>query len=376
MEEETNELYTTLITAPISGTVVKRNVVEGQYVKEGENLLEMADLGVMWFRFEVYEQDLPMISLGQMVEVTSPALGNKTVRGPITFIEPTVNEATRSARVRVELKNPLVGEGERARRALYNGLYADGRIEIQSEPVLAVPETAVIHPGDQPRVYVDNGGGAYEMRMVELGRKGDGFWEIRKGVEEGESVVISGNLMIDSQAQINRTGSGHSHGAAESSVSGEHEHAGADHEASGSGRIAHAQAFIQYISEISAALAADDLERYNQLVEQRASPEIAKLRDGLAEDGASTAALNQLPNFPLAPAKTLAAARQQFAPFSAASVKLVQEWRRRHPEIAAKTYVCPMYPKMGEKAFWVQAEGPLRNPFYGSEMLECGQEIK
>src|SRR5688500_9154972 len=156
--------FTTQIVAPISGTVVKREVFEGQYVKEGDRLFELIDLSHLWFVFEVYEQDLPAISLGQTVTVTAPALPGRTFAGPITFIEPTINEVTRSARVRVELENPVID----GKRALYNGLYASGRIESRSEPVLTVSRSAVIEPGDNARVYVDHGNGGYEQRIVQL----------------------------------------------------------------------------------------------------------------------------------------------------------------------------------------------------------------
>ena len=114
--------FTTQIIAPISGTVVKREVFEGQYVKEGDRLFELIDLSRLWFVFDVYEQDLSAVSLGQNVSVTVAALPGRAFTGPITFIEPTINEATRSARVRVELENPVID----GKRALYNGLYASG----------------------------------------------------------------------------------------------------------------------------------------------------------------------------------------------------------------------------------------------------------
>jgi Cu(I)/Ag(I) efflux system membrane fusion protein len=206
---------TTQIVAPIGGTVVARAVVEGQYVKEGEKLFEIADLSQMWFRFDVYEQDLPSIQLGQVVRVTSPALGDKVFEGPITFIDPNINEMSRSARVRVELQNPVFQENGRERRVLYNGLYANGSIGLRTQPVLAVDRNAVLDPGDQPRVYVDKGAGAYEMRPVTLGAHGERFVEIREGLSPGEQVVTAGNLLLDSQAQINQAGKPHEPSAAQ-----------------------------------------------------------------------------------------------------------------------------------------------------------------
>lgn len=215
---------TTRIRAPISGTVVTRSVYEGQYVKEGDKLFEIADLSKVWFKFDIYEQDLSWIARGLPVEVTSMALGTNVFTGQISFIDPNINDAARSARVRVELENPLLGEGERARRLLYNGLYAEGRIKINAGEGLAVPRTAVIDPGDFPRVYIDSGGGAYELRRVKIGRRGEDYWEVLEGVDEDELVVTSGTLLLDSQAQMNQGVSSASEPAVEDGKHGHEAH--------------------------------------------------------------------------------------------------------------------------------------------------------
>ncbi len=160
------------ILAPMTGTVVARNVYEGQYVKEGDVLFEIADFDTMWFQFEAYERDLTWLRVGQRVEVTTPALPNETVTAPITFIDPNLNDMTRSARVRVELTNPVVEvDGRKARRWLHK-MYADGVVMIEAPAALTVPRTAVLSAG-QPLVYVEVGPGAYEPRTVKLGRRGD-----------------------------------------------------------------------------------------------------------------------------------------------------------------------------------------------------------
>jgi membrane fusion protein, copper/silver efflux system len=359
---------TTQVVAPIGGTVVTRAVVEGQYVKEGDKLFEIADLSHMWFRFDVYEQDLPSIHFGQIVHVTSPALGDKALDGPITFIDPNINEASRSARVRVELENPVVAENGRQRRPLYNGLYANGSITLRiSEPVLSVSRGAVIDPGDQPRVYVDKGGGAYEHRPVVLGERGERFVEIRQGLSPGERVVTAGNLLLDSQAQINQTGSAPqpvhpTETEGTSSLSDEQNKAAAD--------------LFALVSKIAEALAADNPEGFNQQL--GGIPEQAtKLETGFATIPQLTelaAAVANTAN--LKPAQNLESARTQFLPFSMAVAEFTRALRKNGGNVAVKVYKCPMYPEAGKTAYWIQAQGPLRNPFFGSEMLDCGQEVK
>ena len=182
------------ILAPIAGTVVKRYVYEGQYVQEGEKLFEIADFSTMWFQFVAYEQDLPFLELGQKVTVRTTALPDKIFQAEIKFINPNMDNATRSARVRVEIANP--------KRELRHKLYAEGTVELDAPDVLAVPRTAVLWPGNDPRVYVEQQPGAYQQRRVILGRPGDDFWEVLEGLKEGERVVTSGNMLVDGQAQL------------------------------------------------------------------------------------------------------------------------------------------------------------------------------
>lgn len=198
---ETNHL--TEILAPMSGTVVMREIYEGQFVKEGDKLFELADFFTMWFQFDLYERDFAWVRVGQEVEITVPSVPGKTFTAAITFIDPNLNDLTRSARVRVELQNPLITVQGRSRRELLHKTYAEAVVRLDTPEVLALPRSAVLHTGDRAVVYVDKGGGAYEQRRVKLGRAGDEHWEILDGVKEGERIVTTGNLLMDGQAQLN-----------------------------------------------------------------------------------------------------------------------------------------------------------------------------
>jgi Cu(I)/Ag(I) efflux system membrane fusion protein len=145
------------------------------------------------------------------VRVTAPALPGQVFAGRVSFINPTVDPMTRSAIVRVELENPLVDVDGQKRRLLSHKLYADASFEVETVPILAVERSAVLNPGGKPIVYVDLKGGAYEQRSLKLGRRGDDAWEVLEGLEEGDKVVVAGNLLIDSQAQLNHSVQGHMH---------------------------------------------------------------------------------------------------------------------------------------------------------------------
>ena len=197
--------WLTEILAPMSGVVVARHVYEGQYVKEGDKLFEIGDFSTMWFKFDAYERDLPWLRVGQEVEVSTPAVPGKVYLAKITFIDPNLNEQTRSAKVRVDIPNPIIERDGRTHRELFRRLYAEAVVKVDLPEVLTVPRSAVLAPGTQPVVYVDKGRGTYEQRRVHLGRAGDDSWEVLEGVSEGERIVTAGNLLIDAQAQLNQS---------------------------------------------------------------------------------------------------------------------------------------------------------------------------
>lgn len=370
---------TTMITAPMSGTVITRSAVAGQYVKEGDKLFEIADLSTMWFRFEVYERDLPLIQVGETIRVTAPALGSRMFEGVIAFIEPSIQEQTRSARVRVELQNPILEENGKSRRSLYNGLYAEGSIMFKTEPVLAVRRGVVLQPGDGARVYIDQGAGAYEHRPVKIGRQGDEFIEVLEGLSEGDRVVSSGNLLLDSEAQILRASSpaAPAHPRDAHSVPVQN---GALESIPAVSKLSQDQAaavkgYLLFISALNEHLAADHLDRYNEVL-PRHDEAASQLAAHFPADSAAGPQVMEM----IAEGKKhkrapdLASARSQHQSFSKATMEFFRTVKSGG--IDAVIYKCPMYPKLGQNAFWVQAAGPLRNPFFGSEMLECGVEVK
>jgi Cu(I)/Ag(I) efflux system membrane fusion protein len=194
------------LLSPIAGTVIERNVSEGQYVSQGTRLFTIVDLSVLWFLFDVYEQDLYWLQCGQEVSFRVPSAPGRVFSGPIKFMEPFVNDTTRSAKVRVDVDNPVATPGSDNQRALRPQQYAEGWAQVVKSNLLVVPSTAILYPGHQAYAYVDQGNGAYQMRPVTLGRRGDQHWEVLSGLEEGEDVVIAGNVLMDAQAQFKKSG--------------------------------------------------------------------------------------------------------------------------------------------------------------------------
>jgi membrane fusion protein, copper/silver efflux system len=375
------------ILSPINGTVIERSVYDGQYVTEGEKLFTIADLSSLWFQFDVYERELAWIALGQKVELVTPAVPDKVYVGPIIFIDPVVSEPTRSAKVRVEVANPLITRGNHKQREMFSQSYAEGRVQADVPDVLTVAKSAILMPGPKAFAYIDRGGGNYEARQVRVARQGDEFWEVRDGLDEGDRVVTTGSLLVDSQAQFSQTTRGEDIPESSTKAPAEEHHDMAS-TPSAPDMAAHTdtkamltesqtkalQAFFTTVDAMSQALAADNLSDYQKAAAKLPTvlpPLAVEIKEGHAwrwlVDRLNGAA-------PQAAAADLAKAREGYVPFSAVVVDLAKQARQQaEPFRLLKIYHCPMAPKPG---LWLQLKGPLRNPFFGAEMLTCGSEVK
>lgn len=184
------------VRAPIDGFVLEKRVVEGQRVMAGEPLYRLADLALVWVHAEVYEQELPFVRLGQEAVVSLSYLPDRKFRGRVTFVYPTVNPETRTARVRMEFHNPGY--------FLKPGMFAS--VELVSElskSALLVPDMAVLRSGERDTVFVSEEGGKFSPREVRLGLRGENdMLQVLGGVEEGERIVVSGQFLLDSESQL------------------------------------------------------------------------------------------------------------------------------------------------------------------------------
>ena len=192
---------TLTMIAPASGVIVKDPPVAGMRFMPGEPLFRIADLSRVWLIADVFEQDLSLVRIGTRANLTVGAVADKSFPGQVTFIYPTLNSETRTARVRIELANP---QGQ-----LKPGMY--GTVLIDAGPkreVLTVPDSAVIDSGTRQVMLVALGEGRFEPRDVKLGSRGEGFVEVLSGVKEGESVVTRANFLIDSESNLKAALSG------------------------------------------------------------------------------------------------------------------------------------------------------------------------
>jgi Cu(I)/Ag(I) efflux system membrane fusion protein len=182
--------------APVTGVVMKKNVVEGQMAKAGEELYLLADLSTIWVIADVAEQDVGLVKLGAPAKLRFRAYPGKSFEGKVSFILHEMDTATRTAKVRIEVKNPD--------HRIKHEMFADVEIDAGAgeAPRLSVPVSAVIDSGSRQVMLVDKGDGRFEPRAVKLGVRGDGFVEILQGVSQGENVVVSANFLIDAESNL------------------------------------------------------------------------------------------------------------------------------------------------------------------------------
>jgi Cu(I)/Ag(I) efflux system membrane fusion protein len=193
--ERTGRVNRTLdLHADISGYVVQKNVVHGMRVMPQDTLFDIADLSRLWVLADVYESDLPAVHVGMAGEVTVPYLPGRAWRGAVTYVAPTVEPATRTVKVRLEIDNSA--------RDLKPEMYADVVLRPSLGSGLTVPESAIIDTGDRRIVFVDRGEGRFEPREIQVGPKVDGGVHVLGGLDDGERVVISANFLIDSESSL------------------------------------------------------------------------------------------------------------------------------------------------------------------------------
>lgn len=183
------------LMAPRSGVVLERMAIDGMMAEAGQTLFRIADVSNLWVMADVPEYELSSVRVGDKAAVRIRSLPGKVFEGKVGLIYPEIQGQTRTARVRIELPNP---EG-----LLLANMYAEVEIATGgTDPVVTVPDSAVLDTGDRQVVIVDRGEGSFEPRDVRIGARGEGMAEIMEGVAEGEKVVVSANFLIDAESNL------------------------------------------------------------------------------------------------------------------------------------------------------------------------------
>jgi len=182
------------VYAPISGYVTGRTAYHGMKVTSADTLFDILDLSAVWVLADVYEYELPRLATGQKATMTLSYWPSRSWNGVVTYVYPSVDEKTRTVKVRAEFDNP---KGE-----LKPEMFADVVLHARPRTVLQVPDDAVLESGTRNIVFVAVSEGTLTPREVALGDRGNGMVEVKSGLAEGDVVVTGANFLVDSESRL------------------------------------------------------------------------------------------------------------------------------------------------------------------------------
>ena len=220
--EDTGEVTKTMtFVAPFAGIVLQKDVFEGQRVTAGMRLYRLADLSELWVEGDVFEQDLQFVRVGSQAHIEVTAYPGEHLMGLVSFVYPTIDERSRTNRVRVTVPNTDL----RLKPGMYSTIYFD--VEVGRD-VVTVPAEAVIVTGERNLVFVRDSSGMLLSREVVLGARAQGRVQVLDGLEVGETIVASANFLVDAESRI--AGGGESMPGMGQDSAGQSETAGREHD--------------------------------------------------------------------------------------------------------------------------------------------------
>ena len=367
---------TFVFRAPSDGMIVEKMAVAGEMTKPGEKIYRIADLSSVWVLAQVFEQDIAFVRMGQEATVRVTYGPERQFTGTVESLLPQVAEDTRTATARIVLPNP---DGY-----LRPGMFVDVRFAARlSDSAVLVPDLAVLRSGEHNTVFLTRSDGSFEPREVKLGERSQGnLYQVLSGLSVGDRIVTSGQFMLDSESQLRDAiqkmlKAPESGGSSVKFVQVEGTNGVSPPPTVGMDEVSAlpdaARALLSELAfatvDAAEALAADDLAAYNKAV--------PKMRQTLSAfvEGSPQAATGPVAKFrdSLSARTDLKAARLDFAYFSTAVTDLAHE-NRLNQTTGLHIFQCPMAPGI-RTGRWLSRSPQLKNPFYGSAMLECGDEI-
>jgi Cu(I)/Ag(I) efflux system membrane fusion protein len=194
IEQKRESGSTVVFNSPIHGTVLSKEVQEGEYVDEGIVLYQLADLSRVWAYLDTYESDISSMRVGQAVTITADAYPGRTFPGRVAFIDAVIDPQTRTVRVRAELDN--------RDQLLKPQMYVRASTRMDMGMAIVVPRSAVLITGNRSVVWVEVGENRFEPRAVDVGMSDDASIEIISGLADGEMVAVSGGFLLDSESVL------------------------------------------------------------------------------------------------------------------------------------------------------------------------------
>ena len=187
-------MRTVTLTAPASGFVIDKKVVEGQSIQAGEDLYTIADLSDVWVEAQLREEDAGRVGIGATAALQFTSYPGRPFTGRVTYIDPMLGEQARTVKARITLPN---SDGR-----IKPGMYATVILNSSTHSALTVPRSAVVQTGERALVFVDLGNGRLNAQTIRLGRTGGDYVEVLSGLAAGQRVVTSAQFLIDSESNL------------------------------------------------------------------------------------------------------------------------------------------------------------------------------
>jgi Cu(I)/Ag(I) efflux system membrane fusion protein len=373
------------VYATVSGTVSEKLVEEGDYIKQGQPLLKIANLKTVWANFDVYENQIDLFKKGQEISVTTNAYANKEFKANVDFIDPVLDTKTRTVKLRAVLNNK--------QDVFKPGMFVEGKVKgmtSSNEHVLTIPSTAVLWTGERSVVYIktDPTQPVFEMRIITLGNQIGDNYEVLEGLSIDDEIVTNGTFTVDGAAQLqgkksmmNKKGgkvmTGHEgHLGMEKNPSAKNENHSNMNE-----RIKVSKDFQNQIKvvfndyiKLKDALLKDDSN--NVIIEaKRLLGNLTKVDMKLLKDKEAHGHWMSLEKEIKASARSISntsnieSQRNHFKHLSSHLISTIQTFG-----INEKVFVefCPMVDD-NNGAYWLSREEKVINPYFGGAMLTCGE---
>jgi RND family efflux transporter MFP subunit len=200
IEKDRKPVRALMVYSPVRGIVTAKTAVQGNRVMPADTLYDITDLSSVWVLADLYEINAPFVKIGDPATISLSYDPGRSFKGRVSFINPNLDEKSRTVKVRIALENPS--------GSLKPDMYADVIFGGQSGRGIAVPDSAVMGTGEREMVFIAKGDGLFEPREVKTGIKVRGFYEIKKGVKAGEDVVTGANFLLDSESKLKAAISG------------------------------------------------------------------------------------------------------------------------------------------------------------------------
>lgn len=368
------------IYATVSGTVSEVMAREGDYVKQGQPILKVSNLNSVWAAFDAYESQISNLKIGQKIKIVTNAYANKEFDATVSFIDPMLNNATRTVTLRATLKN--------TDDLFKPGMFVTGKLKGElkmNDEMITVPATAVMWTGERSLVYIKTNPNepVFEMREITIGNRNGENYSIIDGLQSGDEIVANGTFTVDAAAQLQGKKSMMNPSGGKT-MTGHEEHLG-----------------MQGTTDSKMALTMEmKLPKAFQMAFQFALGSYFDMKDAFVDSDAdqvsafAKAVLKALKAIDISDLGTMekshvSKSMEMLEGISSHSdlgeqrgylVNLNEHMVAIAMNIKSPTetlYVqkCPMA-NSNKGAIWISTEKEIRNPYYGDAMLTCGSVIE